>query len=154
MSANKILLIYLLGKHSKLTNCRSQTAKISCPQNRFFGNPQKYPVREKFLSYSIRSKDLLQLHLLFITPINVSLFYCFTHDNCWALSAFIYIFLEHNMINHIPWVFCLINEHNIKQLVSTQQYFVDNLTLNLPYSDKDFFKVWDMFAGSSVVNAS
>jgi len=53
MSANTILMMYLLRKHNKLSTFRSQSVKISCPRNGIFVNPRKYHVRENFLSYSI-----------------------------------------------------------------------------------------------------
>ena len=52
MSANTISIIYLLRKYIKFSTFRSQSAKISCPRIGIFGNPRKYHVREKFLSYS------------------------------------------------------------------------------------------------------
>ena len=52
MSANTILIMYLLRKYSKLLTFRSLSAKISCPRIGIFGNPRKYHVREHFLSYS------------------------------------------------------------------------------------------------------
>ena len=61
MSANAILTIHLLGKYSKLSTLRSQSAKISCPQIGMFGNPRKYHVRENVLSYSTSDEEWLRV---------------------------------------------------------------------------------------------
>ena len=52
MSANTILMIYLLRKYSIRSTLRSESAKISCPRIGIFVNPQKYHVRKNVLSYS------------------------------------------------------------------------------------------------------
>ena len=144
MSANTILMIYLLRKHIKLSTFRSQSAKISCPQIGMFGNLRKYHVREKFLSYSNHTLSMKPNRLpptplrcsssVFQHPINLLQLYLWGHlwfpiFICRVISDFANLTISRSLIKR--GAFTLFSHvliyFEILSLVKTDRVFVSVL---------------------------